>query len=171
MAVLRCGMNLCRLSDNKLVRLPATMSALVQLTRLELDGNELEELPSFAGMARLSKLELRDNRLAAADLTGLTLLRRLDCSQNRLRELPSGVPQMCGPRRASIVVPPATGRGLGAVLLSSQTITVSPPRPFVPPHAAAWHASRAHRRDALSPAHTGGGGIRGGAGVPSKSSR
>ena len=68
-----------------------------KLTRLNLSGNQLSELPAEIGqLTQLQTLTLNDNRLIElpAEIGQLTNLREIHLDNNRLRELPTDIGQL-----------------------------------------------------------------------------
>jgi len=79
------------LSNHDLAAVPPGLSALADLTELDLSGNRLEMIPlALAQLGKLQILNLARNQLAEfpAAITAIPSLRVLDLSQNRIGVLP-----------------------------------------------------------------------------------
>ncbi|XP_034028584.1 fibromodulin [Thalassophryne amazonica] len=82
------------LDQNELTRVPSNLPKSV--TDLQLSHNKISKVfsSSFEGMTNLTKLELQANDMEDVGvLKGLTSLRVLDLSQNKLRKIPDNLPE------------------------------------------------------------------------------
>lgn len=85
------------LTENQLVKLPATIGNLVNLEILNLDLNKLEELPStICNLTKLGVISLRNNELTHLpnEMGQLKKLHVLDVANNKLQFLPYSITQL-----------------------------------------------------------------------------
>ena len=81
------------LTQTVLVSVPAEIGALRNLKELNLSGRRLTSLPAeMSRLANLASLRLSQNKLSnLPDVGGLSLLRELDASENRITAMPGGI--------------------------------------------------------------------------------
>ena len=77
------------LFNNAIMRLPESMSGLVNMEQLNLASNKIIRVPSLDGMVNLKRLALYMNRISQmADLRTQSKLEKLEIYQNILPQLP-----------------------------------------------------------------------------------
>lgn len=81
---------------NNLTSLPS-LDTLCNLTVLNVDGNQLEELCEIGKLKNLERLSCKYNKLIKLpSLKGLINIRHICCSDNKIRELPSDIVELVG---------------------------------------------------------------------------
>lgn len=80
----------------KLKNLPSSLSKLTELVELNLNGNNLSELPNLGNMKNLQKIELRNNKLEKlpVGIDNLQSLKDLYVTGNYLKSLPENIGNM-----------------------------------------------------------------------------
>ncbi|MBT4594569.1 leucine-rich repeat domain-containing protein [bacterium] len=88
------NLNRLDLNNNQLTEIPREIGKLIQLDHLSLHNNRLTLLPKEIGqLTKLERLGLRNNQLTklTREIGNLTTLRTLDLSNNQLAEIPGKI--------------------------------------------------------------------------------